>query len=314
MLQGPLAFSQEVPATASSAETSLSQDENILITPITSEDSGPRLSEDSVSPMETLEITYNPADYPMTSEETDVFLAKKAKFKERVAKIFRYFKLKETWLAKVSEEIDQQFESKKKIIMIDNVNGGTLSFNVGLGLALPQKIAAALRTTKLGGWFPESGGFFYLLGLGFGVARQVDAETHKSSWVLETFLDVERLDRSLTFIVKAGAWANLGYIREVRKASGLRKATFEVTHGGALGLVRSNETQLGIEHSAGITFPPFLGAMTVHTDTTVRYYLLRVSDHGIFEKFLASVKNFTRAARSRGLAGSAGLCSEIFQD
>lgn len=210
----------------------------------------------------------------LSDEEIAKFLAKKSAFLGKFAKVLSFFKLKPGKINKALNELNNRFYESSHVVSRSNVKGGTMMVSIGGGLALPQKVMEALRGRSIGKFIPESGGFFYMLGLGAGVSRQVGPDG-KSKMVFEIFMDVERLKKTLTGVAELSAAGTYGLVFEKRDgAFASQKNT--TMYGGATGVFRQGSNQFGWAASTGMSMPPGIGIFLVYQDHATRYYLFRM--------------------------------------
>lgn len=283
--------------------------ENVLLT-TKSDLSTPALSPDDVRE-EALEVVYDGKDFDLSPEEKDVFESKKRKFLDRFAKTLATFRMKQAWIDKASKEIEKKFIENAPLIARSNTIGGTVSFTVNGGLALPKKIVEGLQKTPIGRFLPSNGGFYYVLGIGFGLVRQTDPDG-KSRMVLESYVDFERMIRTLTGIAEVGAAGNYGVVYESRGQIHRTTETL-VQYGGATGSFRHGEKMFGWSATSGFSFPPLIGAFLVFTDQSSRYYLFRVSNKGLEIPLIGALKDFyKRVRRQTAVLAGAPVCGKLF--
>lgn len=208
--------------------------------------------------------------------DIQVFLRKKETFLRRFSSTLRAVKLPISWVNKAVKEVNDKFYRSHKLIARSNTVGGVAMLSVGAGLALPEKMVNYLKTKSIGRFIPDSGGFYYMLGLGGGVVRTVDRMTGESTLHLELFLDSEKLQKTLTGVVEATAAGTLGVVYEHRDRDFWTQKV-DVTYGGAAGLFREGDRHFGWAASFGASIPPLIGAVLVYTDQGTRAYFLRLS-------------------------------------
>jgi hypothetical protein len=229
----------------------------------------------------------------MSDQDIETFLSRKTAFLNRFSKVLEKFRLKSATINKAVLEINQRFFNSRKVIAKSNTIGGGAMFSVSAGLALPKKMMDSLKKTRIGKHLPESGGFYYLLGLGAGLSRTESGDNGMSSakrtWVLDLYLDVERLKSTLTGIAEVSAAGTYGIVYESREGN-FPKAQTDVTYGGVAGVFRGGENQFGWAASTGMSFPPGIGAFLVFQDVGYRFYLLRVDKSGAHLPALALIK------------------------
>lgn len=285
--------------------------DNILLTTMT-DGKAPVLTAGMVPQSEGLEIVYDPKDFPLSPEEKDVFNAKKQKFITRFRNTLKFLHLKETWINKAVAEVETKFNESAPLIARSNTLGGTVSFSVNGGLALPHKIVERLQGTRIGRFIPQNGGFYYLMGIGFGFVRQ-QLPDGRNRWAFESYVDVERLLRAFTGMAEAGVAGNYGVVYESREGK-FSVNRSNVTYGGVAGSFRHGQNVFGWSATSGVSFPPFIGAVLVYTDASTRYYLFRVSNTGLEIPLLSSLKDFwLRHFRTRAVGGGALACHGVFR-
>lgn len=244
----------------------------------------------------------------LSFQEMKTFLRKKETFLRRFGKTLSFFKLKNSWISKALAEVNSQFYRSSKLIANSNTAGGTLMFSAGAGLALPTKIVPYLKTKPIGRFIPESGGFYYMLGLGAGVVRVVDPKTKKSNLYLELFLDTEKLTKTLTGLVEATAAGTMGVVYEHRE-SDFWSQKVDVNYGGLAGLFLRGDTHFGWAASLGVSAPPFIGAVLVYTNEATRRYFMRMNITKVFidipGRLFSEIAGRTRSLRARS-------CSRVY--
>ncbi|MFV3407296.1 hypothetical protein ACNH6C_01735 [Bdellovibrio bacteriovorus] len=202
------------------------------------------------------------------------FLAKKSAFLGKFARVLSFFRVKPGKINKALNELNNRFYESSHVVSRSNVKGGTMMVSIGAGLALPQKVMEALRGRSIGRFIPESGGFFYMLGLGAGVSRQVGSDG-KSKMVFEIFMDVERLKKTLTGVAEISAAGTYGLVFEKRDGAFTHQKNTTM-YGGATGVFRQGPNQFGWAASTGMSMPPGIGIFLVYQDHATRYYLFRM--------------------------------------
>ena len=237
---------------------------------------------------EELEIFKN-----LSAAEMKTFLRKKQTFLRRFAKALQFVKLKPAWINKALAEVNAKFFRSSRLIANSNTVGGTVMLSAGAGLALPSKIVERLKTRPIGQFIPDSGGFYYMLGLGAGLVRFSDPETKKSSLHFELFVDAERLKKTLTGLLEATAAGTMGVVYEHREKD-FWSQKVDVVYGGAAGLFRSGQNHFGWAASLGVSAPPFIGAVLVYNNDGVRRYLMRLNITKVFVEI--PVRIFQRIA------------------
>lgn len=247
----------------------------------------------------------------LNESELQLFLGKKQKFLERVSKVMGFFHLKPKMVNKVLNEINNQFYNSSRVIATSNSIGGTLMFSLSGGLALPKKIVEKLENRSLGKFIPKSGGFAYLLGIGVGVARHIQKNGHPN-WILDVFIDVERLKSSVTGFALASLAGTFGIAYELREGS-LKSESIDTTYAGVAGIFKQSENQFGWATTGGVSFPPIIDDIFVFTTVTTRHYLLRVNFSKFKEASIENTKAFLLSWMEKtGLRkGPSPLCSEV---
>jgi hypothetical protein len=248
----------------------------------------------------------------LNEPELQSFLGKKQKFLARMSKVLTFFRLKPKIVNKVLNEVNNKFYNSSRLIANSNSVGGTVMFSISGGLALPKKIVEKLENRAVGKFIPKSGGFFYLVGLGVGVARHVQPHG-RANWVLDVFVDAEKLQSTVTGIAEVSAAGTYGVVYEFREGN-FKSQTTKTTYGGVAGVFRQGENQFGWAASTGLSIPPGIGALLVFTDTTTRHYLLRMNFSRIKENYLDNTKALVLSwIEKTGLRkGPAPLCFSAF--
>ncbi|MDG0816832.1 hypothetical protein [Bdellovibrio svalbardensis] len=209
----------------------------------------------------------------LSDSEVASFLAKKKAFLGKFAKVLAFFRVGPAKINKALNELNGRFYESSHVVSRSNVKGGSMMFSISGGLALPQKVMEALHKRSIGSFIPKSGGFYYMLGLGAGFARKVDAN-NKSKFVFEVFVDVEKLKKTLTGIVEVSAAGTYGLVFEKREGAFMSQKNTTM-YGGATGVFRQGSHQFGWAASTGLSFPPGIGILLVYQDEATRYYLFR---------------------------------------
>lgn len=212
----------------------------------------------------------------LTDPEIALFLGKKEAVLNKLAKTLSFFKLPPQKINKALLEINKLFYDNSHIVSRSNTRGGTLSFVISAGLALPQKVIHALKQRSIGKFIPEKGGFYYLLGFGVSFARHID-ENKKSKYVFEVFMDVERLNSTMTGIIRASTGLQYGLIFEKRDTN-FTAQKFNVSTSGVTGILKQGHGHFGWNGSTGITMPPGLSVLLVYKSDSARYYLFRTEN------------------------------------
>lgn len=250
----------------------------------------------------------------LNQSEIQSFITKKQKFLERMAKALTSVKFKPKFVNKVLAEVNTKFYNSSRLIANSNSAGLTVMFSVSGGLALPRKIVEKLRDRPLGKYIPKSGGFAYLVGLGFGVSRTV-GKNGRPSWVLDVFIDRDKLKSTLTGMVEVSAAGTYGIVYELREGK-FKSQTTETSYGGVAGVFRQGETQFGWAASTGMSFPPAIGAFLVFTNETKRHYIFRLDFSKVTENRLENSKAFILSwMQKTGFRTTprAELCSQAFR-
>ncbi|MBS1971030.1 MAG: hypothetical protein JSU04_12020 [Bdellovibrionales bacterium] len=249
----------------------------------------------------------------LSEPELQSFLGKKQKFLERMAKALLFLRLKPKFVNKVLAEVNTKFYNSSRLIANSNSAGVAVMFSVSGGLALPRKIVEKLQTRSLGKFIPKTGGFAYLLGLGVGISRTMK-EDGRPHWVLDVFVDTEKLKSTMTGMLEVSAAGTYGVVYELREGH-FKTQTTETSYGGVAGVFRQGTNQFGWAASTGMSFPPAIGAILVFTNETKRHYIFRLD----FTKFagdrLETSKAFILSWMQRtGMKTKASAlnCSEVF--
>ncbi|QDK36746.1 hypothetical protein [Bdellovibrio sp. NC01] len=210
----------------------------------------------------------------LSDTEIASFLGKKKAFLGKFAKVLSFFRVGPGKINKALNELNGRFYESSHVVSRSNVKGGSMMFSVSGGLALPRKAMEFLRKKSIGNFIPDSGGFYYMLGLGAGFTRQVDSN-NKSKFVFEIFMDVEKLKNTLTGIVEVSAAGTYGLVFEKREGPFMTQKNTTM-YGGATGVFRQGPHQFGWAASTGLSFPPAIGAFLVYQDHATRFYLFRL--------------------------------------
>lgn len=249
----------------------------------------------------------------LSESEIQSFIGKKQKFLERMAKALTFMRLKPKFVNKVLAEVNTKFYNSSRLIANSNSAGVAVMFSVSGGLALPRKIVEKLQERSLGKFIPKTGGFAYLLGLGVGISRNVK-EDGRAHWVLDVFVDTEKLKSTMTGMIEVSAAGTYGVVYELREGK-FKTQTTETSYGGVAGVFRQGTNQFGWAASTGMSFPPGIGAILVFTNETKRHYIVRLD----FTKFagdrLETSKAFILSWMQRtGMKSQASirLCSQVF--
>ncbi|WP_413288523.1 hypothetical protein [Bdellovibrio sp. HCB337] len=247
----------------------------------------------------------------LSEHDVQSFLGKKQKFLERMAKVLTFFHLKTKLVNKVLAEVNTKFYNSARLIAGSNSAGVTVMFSLSGGLALPKKIMSALQGRALGKLIPKSGGFFYLVGFGVGVSRHVQPNG-KPNWVLEAFMDTERLKSTITGIVEISGASTFGVVYELREGK-FKQQQSETTYGGLAGVFRQGPNQFGWAASLGMSLPPGIGSVIVYTDQSTRRYLARIDVSNFTEKYLENTQSIFLSWMDRtGLKKVKPVCAGIF--
>lgn len=214
----------------------------------------------------------------LSLSELNRFIEKKQSFLSRFAHLLQQFNVKPLTINQALIELNEQFYQSHRLLGKSNSLGGTVMFSISGGLALPQKVVRALKNKFqfADKYLPESGGFYYLLGLGAGIVKTRDLVTSKEKISFELFVDSERLIKTMTGMVEVSMAGTYGVIYELRDGSFQRQSN-QTFYGGATGVFRRGETQFGWAASTGLSIPPGIGAFLIYQDQTTRHYLLRGS-------------------------------------
>lgn len=250
----------------------------------------------------------------LNENELQSFLGKKQKFLEKMAKVLTSFHLKPKFVNKVLSEVNNKFYNSSRLIANSNSVGASFMFSISGGLALPRKIVEKLQTRSLGKFIPKTGGFAYLVGLGVGVSRSTN-ENGRSSWVLDVFVDTERLRSTMTGMAEVSAAGTYGILYEMREGK-FSSQTTETSYGGVAGVFRQGANQFGWAASTGMSFPPGIGAILVFTNQSTRNYIFRVDTANLkanpVEPMLATISSWLSATGFSSRSSSL-LCSKVFQ-
>ncbi len=225
------------------------------------------------------------------------FLRKKQSFLDRFAKVLKTFRLKPKTINRVLKEVNDQFFDSSQLISRSNTIGSTVMFSLSGGLALPRKIVEKLKDRPIGRFIPQSGGFYYLLGLGAGVTRVTHPESKQSRWYLELFMDTESLKNTLSGLVEFSAAGTYGVVYEYRPES-FWTQKMETTYGGLAGLFKKGPNQFGWAASTGLSAPPGIGAFLIYQDLTTRRYFLRLNISPVFAPFRWTYRFFDYSTRA----------------
>lgn len=214
----------------------------------------------------------------LSAAELTRFFEKKQGFLSRFAEILAQVQVNPLTINLALMELNEQFYQSRALLGKSNSLGGTVMFSLSGGLALPQKIVQSLKNKFqfANKYLPESGGFYYLLGLGAGIVKTHDFETGKDKLSFELFVDSEKLIKTMTGMVELSMAGTYGIVYELREGH-FFKQTNTTMYGGATGVFRRGEYQFGWAASTGLSMPPGIGAFLIYQDQTTRRYLLRGS-------------------------------------
>lgn len=210
----------------------------------------------------------------LTESEIQAFLGKKQKFLEKMAKALTFIRLKPKLVNKVLNELNNKFYNSSRMIANSNTVGGAFMISVSGGLVLPRKLVAKLQERTLGRFIPKSGGFAYLLGIGVGVSRTIKSDG-KPHWIVDIFMDVEKIKSSMTGVASVGAAGTYGVVYEFREGD-FKKQQIDTSYGGLSGVFKQGDNHFGWAASTGLSFPPGVGSIMIFTNQTTRHYLARV--------------------------------------
>lgn len=227
------------------------------------------------------------------------FLRKKQSFLSRFASVLKTLRLKPKTINQALREVNEEFFKSSALIARSNAIGTTLMFSVSGGLALPKKIVERLRDRPIGRFIPDSGGFYYLLGLGAGVTRVSNPQSNKNKWYLELFMDTERLKNTLSGLVEFSAAGTYGVVYEYRPDS-FWTQKMDTTYGGLAGLFKKGPNQFGWAASTGLSVPPGIGAFLIYQDFTTRRYFLRLNISPVFLPFHWTYRFFDYSTKAFG--------------
>ncbi|MEK2644086.1 hypothetical protein [Bdellovibrio sp. BCCA] len=225
----------------------------------------------------------------LSDAEIASFLGKKEAFLGKFAKTLAFFRLSPKKINKVLLELNNRFYESSHVVSRSNTKGAAMMFSVSGGMALPQKFVKTLKERSIGKYIPESGGFYYMMGLGVSFARRVD-ENKKSKFVFEIFMDVERLKSTLTGLVEVSAAGTYGLVFEKRTGEFTHQKS-NTTYGGVAGVFRQGTHQFGWAASTGLSMPPGIGAILVYQDEVTRYYLFRTENLKVTLPALRMIKD-----------------------
>lgn len=209
-----------------------------------------------------------------SAEDLHQFIAKKQKFLEKVSAWLRWLHAPASLHNKMLNTFNDQFYGSARVIARANAQGGSVRVLAATGLGLNSLLAEKFRATRFGKWFPASGGFFLMLGVGVSVTR-LDMDGQKK-WVLEVFADYSRLRAVKTFLATASVGLNVNYVSEFQRPESPWLRDYQGSNKGPLGMVITGDGHFSYGPSLVAGFPPFLGATMFYEIQQKRFTLLRL--------------------------------------
>jgi hypothetical protein len=250
----------------------------------------------------------------MSDQEIAIFLGRKEKFLSKFARALAFFRMKPAKINKALGDLNRRLYESSNVIARSNTKGGTLAVSLSTGFALPQKIMRALRQRNIGNFIPDSGGFHYLMDLGVGFSRTINANG-KSKFVLDIYFDVQRLKSSLTGVIDASASVLYGVTFEDRHGN-FAQQDAELLTGGLAGIIRQGDKQFAWSGLLGVSIPPGIGAVIFYQSSATRFYLFRAEGLKILFPALQLIKEniITNLKNIIANKGIAVRCESLFAD
>lgn len=227
----------------------------------------------------TLEIPFAPQSIEdleklndLSTEDIKMFLRKKETWLQRLSKVILKLKIPTVVGNKLLNEVNQKIYNSTKAIANSNTKRKSVFITVSAGIALPQFIVQKLKQTSIGRFIPDSGGFFYLFGIGGYLTKKINPETLKKEMVLELFADKQSLIKSTSGILDLSLNLYVGGIQEYREKGATTQKVL-ITNLGAAGSMRTGLNHTGWTLPFGVGAVPFAGWFLVHDNEGIRKHL-----------------------------------------
>ncbi|MGZ6448329.1 MAG: hypothetical protein ACXWRA_09870 [Pseudobdellovibrionaceae bacterium] len=217
-------------------------------------------------------------------EEIPLFLSKKNRFLEKVAKFFTVLHLKPASINKMLSLMNKQFYKNAGVIASANSRVLSIQLGVAGGVGLADWLMARLKKSPYLKDLPDSTGFYFMLSTGISIVRTV--KNGKTRLSLEPIVEFRRATRIFSpFIFGAAGLTGSNTWENRRESTSLQKVNFfRISSLNGL----SGVQQFGFAASAALAFPPGGGAVA---GMEGEVYRLRLT-HEILLQMMQMMRNF----------------------
>lgn len=203
----------------------------------------------------------------MTKNQFEGFLRNRAWFLKAAHRILRPVTFNDEKFRDRMLKIDEFVIKSADAIAMSVRTGIVLTVSLSLGLGISERLRARIRNRILLRLIPESGGFYYVVGLGLGFFQQ-RISPQKNRLVCEFVGDLDRLQKIHTYAGEVSVALNWGVALDRASNSGVEK--MDSHYIGILGVMRQSAEHFSYSLITGFALPPYLPVGMVYSNYTSR--------------------------------------------